>query len=138
MNCFFQWFASQDQGKGSIQFLVVLTGVLLKNGSFFIIIINFLFYGFLLWFCRNKFLVACLFIIIESMTLCFSESCGVLVAIALADMHECQPNKSLKRVNKGYFQSGDGKRQNFKDQPRSAFRFFMYNLFCIYMGYCIS
>lgn len=52
------------------------------------------------------------------------ESCGVLVAIALADMHECQPNKTGKRF-KSFFRSGDDKRQNFKDQPRSAFRFFM-------------
>lgn len=67
------------------------------------------------------------------MCLCFSESCGVLVAIALADMHECQQNKSVKRFNEGYFRSGDDKRLNFQDQPRSAFRFFMYNLFCIYL-----
>lgn len=71
------------------------------------------------------------------MSLRFSESCGVLVAIALADMHECQPNKSVKRFNKGYFRSGDDKRLNFQDQPRSAFRFFMYNLFCIYLGYIV-
>ncbi|OAY46359.1 high mobility group B protein 7 [Manihot esculenta] len=54
------------------------------------------------------------------------ENCGVLAAIALADMHECEaePKKAVKR-----FKGLNGK-QNIvegcnSDQPRSPFRFFM-------------
>ena len=53
------------------------------------------------------------------------ERCGRSVAIALADMHECESNNSLKKL-KGQRQSGNVKSQNIEDQPRSASRFFMY------------
>nr|XP_027104199.1 high mobility group B protein 3-like isoform X2 [Coffea arabica] len=59
------------------------------------------------------------------------ERCGRSVAIALADMHECESNNSLKKL-KGQRQSGNVKSQNIEDQPRSAFRFFMEELLDIH------
>ncbi|KAI5554936.1 hypothetical protein BDE02_19G047700 [Populus trichocarpa] len=54
------------------------------------------------------------------------NNCGVLVAIALADLHECEAGtkNNVKR-----FKGLDGKQnvvqQSFCDQPRSPFRLFM-------------
>ncbi|KAI5670401.1 hypothetical protein M9H77_10765 [Catharanthus roseus] len=53
------------------------------------------------------------------------EICGISVAIALSDMHECLPKKNVKILTLGDFQNGNVKGQNFQEQPRSAFRFFM-------------
>ncbi|KAL3630532.1 hypothetical protein CASFOL_023516 [Castilleja foliolosa] len=50
------------------------------------------------------------------------ESCGLSVAIALVDMHECEIEK--KKL-KSYSESGNVKKQRIQDQPRSAFRFFI-------------
>lgn len=53
----------------------------------------------------------------------------MLVAIALADMHECEPNKKeVKRfrglcASKGF---NGARERSFADQPRSAFCFFMW------------
>ena len=56
-----------------------------------------------------------------------SERCGLSVAIALLDMHECEPNRDVKR-----FRGINGKQavvnQCFADQPISPFRLFMYIL----------
>lgn len=66
--------------------------------------------------------------------ICGSESCGVSIAIALADMHECETEKELavKRfrgvcgrqsvVTESQSQSQS---HTIGDQPRSPFRFFM-------------
>ncbi|XP_071718918.1 uncharacterized protein [Rutidosis leptorrhynchoides] len=49
----------------------------------------------------------------------FCEKCGVSVAVALVDMHECD-SKNIKKLK------GDSQlEQRFRDQPRSEFRFFM-------------
>ncbi|XP_062092424.1 high mobility group B protein 2 [Humulus lupulus] len=50
--------------------------------------------------------------------------CGVSVAIALADMHDCQSSHKVKRF-KGIRASPKVKEESFWDQPRSAFSFFM-------------
>ncbi|KAJ9545835.1 hypothetical protein OSB04_025542 [Centaurea solstitialis] len=54
------------------------------------------------------------------------EGCGVSVAIALVDMHECESKKDVKRlkVEKGGNQIKE-QQLKFQDQPRSEFRFFM-------------
>ncbi|CAH9139693.1 unnamed protein product [Cuscuta epithymum] len=61
------------------------------------------------------------------------ESCGLSVAIALADLHECggkrdATNKAktqcLSKEKKG-LKSRNGEELRFQDQPRSAFRLFM-------------
>ncbi|GLT88539.1 hypothetical protein SLE2022_065590 [Rubroshorea leprosula] len=55
------------------------------------------------------------------------DRCGVTVAIALADMHQCRTdNKNVKRF-KGISQGQDQNvtKRIYPDQPRSAFRFFM-------------
>nr|GEV32398.1 high mobility group B protein 7 [Tanacetum cinerariifolium] len=56
------------------------------------------------------------------------ENCGVLVAVALVDMHECECELKKVGVKKAKGEKvemhvWDDKR--FKDQPRSEFRFFM-------------
>ncbi|XP_057506534.1 high mobility group B protein 7 [Actinidia eriantha] len=50
--------------------------------------------------------------------------CGVSVAIALADMHECESRKNAKRF-KSDFGNQNRTKQRFRDQPRSPFRLFM-------------
>ncbi|KAI8008261.1 hypothetical protein LOK49_LG07G00780 [Camellia lanceoleosa] len=50
--------------------------------------------------------------------------CGVLVAIALSDMHECKSRKNVKRF-KGEIRTQNVKDLSFQDQPRSPFRYFM-------------
>nr|GMD00537.1 CBL-interacting protein kinase 18-like [Ipomoea batatas] len=63
--------------------------------------------------------------------LCCSESCGLSVAIALADMHECGAGRVVKKAKtqcgaktrKEPSKNGDEMR--FQGQPRSAFRLFM-------------
>nr|XP_043618268.1 high mobility group B protein 7 [Erigeron canadensis] len=50
------------------------------------------------------------------------ESCGVSVAVALVDMHQCENKKGVKKL-KVKNKIVDEKR--FQDQPRSEFRFFM-------------
>ncbi|CAI9091837.1 OLC1v1026937C2 [Oldenlandia corymbosa var. corymbosa] len=53
------------------------------------------------------------------------ERCGFSVAIALADMHECESNDKVKKF-RGWPRGGSPKTTlNYEDQPRSAFRFFM-------------
>ncbi|KAH7537650.1 hypothetical protein FEM48_Zijuj03G0115300 [Ziziphus jujuba var. spinosa] len=52
--------------------------------------------------------------------------CELSVAIALADMHECGESvKDVKRFRGISWKSQTVVKQNFLDQPRSAFRFFM-------------
>ncbi|KAF9661308.1 hypothetical protein SADUNF_Sadunf19G0054600 [Salix dunnii] len=55
------------------------------------------------------------------------NSCGVLVAIALADLHECEAGtkKNVKRF-KGLNGKQNVVQQSFCEQPRSPFRLFMY------------
>ncbi|KAF8042634.1 hypothetical protein BT93_A1081 [Corymbia citriodora subsp. variegata] len=56
------------------------------------------------------------------------DTCGELVAIALADMHECEePKKEVKRFRGfcGIQKSGYVGEESAADQPRSAFCFFM-------------
>ncbi|XP_059625317.1 high mobility group B protein 3 [Cornus florida] len=53
-----------------------------------------------------------------------SHCCGVVVAIALADMHECESEKGAKRI-KGESGNQNYTDQRFQDQPRSPFLFFM-------------
>ncbi|KAK4436462.1 hypothetical protein Salat_0809900 [Sesamum alatum] len=53
------------------------------------------------------------------------ESCGLTVAIALADMHDCGRKKITKRKRKTQCGSGNIEVQRIQDQPRSAFHFFM-------------
>lgn len=58
-----------------------------------------------------------------------SDHCGRLVAIALADMHECGPNKKEVKRFRGICSSKDingVREQSIGDQPRSAFCFFMW------------
>lgn len=55
-----------------------------------------------------------------------SESCGLSVPIALYDMHECEIKENVKKKPKPHFENGNVKEQRIRDQPRSAFRFFMY------------
>ncbi|KAL0341219.1 UNVERIFIED_CONTAM: hypothetical protein Sradi_4638700 [Sesamum radiatum] len=53
------------------------------------------------------------------------ESCGLTVAIALADMHDCGIKKITKKKRKTQCGSGKIEGQRIQDQPRSAFHFFM-------------
>ncbi|XP_011084847.1 high mobility group B protein 7 [Sesamum indicum] len=53
------------------------------------------------------------------------ESCGLTVAIALVDMHECGLKKITKKKRKTQCGSGKLEGQRIQDQPRSAFHFFM-------------
>ncbi|XP_058182993.1 high mobility group B protein 7 isoform X2 [Rhododendron vialii] len=50
--------------------------------------------------------------------------CGVSVAVALADMHDCESKKNAKRF-KGECMNRNNVKQRFQDQPRSPFRLFM-------------
>ncbi|KAI8540191.1 hypothetical protein RHMOL_Rhmol09G0242600 [Rhododendron molle] len=50
--------------------------------------------------------------------------CGVSVAVALADMHECESKKNAKRF-KGECMNRSNVKQGFQEQPRSPFRLFM-------------
>ncbi|XP_052183371.1 uncharacterized protein LOC127795616 isoform X2 [Diospyros lotus] len=52
------------------------------------------------------------------------EYCGVSVAIAIADIHECEPGKDVKRF-KGPIRNQVVKEQRIQDLPRSPFCFFM-------------
>ncbi|XP_077236930.1 HMG-box (high mobility group) DNA-binding family protein [Tasmannia lanceolata] len=52
------------------------------------------------------------------------DYCGVMVAIALSDMHECEYKGRDKRL-KGADANCHVEGQIIRDQPRSAFRFFM-------------
>ncbi|XP_031382274.1 uncharacterized protein LOC116196606 isoform X2 [Punica granatum] len=76
------------------------------------------------------------------------DQCGISVAIALADMHECQPGKKeVKRfrglsANHDFIRAGG---QSFAHQPRSAFCFFIRSIIsndgcsCFdFWGYCLS
>lgn len=55
-----------------------------------------------------------------------SNNCGVSVAVALADMHECETKKEVvvKRF-RGVTGSQSVEKQSLGDQPRSSFRVFM-------------
>ncbi|XP_024971660.1 high mobility group B protein 7 [Cynara cardunculus var. scolymus] len=53
------------------------------------------------------------------------ESCGVSVAIALVDMHECESQKDVKRLKVEKEKHQIKVELRFQDQPRSEFRFFM-------------
>jgi hypothetical protein len=55
-----------------------------------------------------------------------SNNCGVSVAVALADMHECETKEEVvvKRF-RGVCGRQSVVKQSFGDQPRSPFRFFM-------------
>ncbi|KAL2558401.1 Uncharacterized protein Fot_03140 [Forsythia ovata] len=53
------------------------------------------------------------------------EQCGLLVAIALADMHECEIKKHCRKKLKSQFGIGNSNEQKIQYQPRSAFRFFI-------------
>ncbi|PWA58879.1 HMG-box (high mobility group) DNA-binding family protein [Artemisia annua] len=56
-----------------------------------------------------------------------SESCGVSVAVALVDMHECECDmkKGVKKMKAEKVEDVIWDAEKFKDQPRSEFRFFM-------------
>ncbi|MCD7455390.1 hypothetical protein HAX54_028039 [Datura stramonium] len=53
------------------------------------------------------------------------ETCGISVAIALADMHECEPRKDVKKFKCQPRSTSLVKELRLIDQPRSAFRVFM-------------
>ncbi|XP_060180438.1 high mobility group B protein 7 [Lycium barbarum] len=53
------------------------------------------------------------------------ETCGISVAIALADMHECEPRKDVQKFKCLPKNISVVKKQRLSDQPRSAFRIFM-------------
>ncbi|XP_027773459.1 uncharacterized protein LOC107022658 isoform X1 [Solanum pennellii] len=53
------------------------------------------------------------------------ETCGVSVAIALADMHECEPRKIVKKLKCQPRSRTIVKGKRLIHQPRSAFRIFM-------------
>ncbi|CAN4097590.1 unnamed protein product [Withania somnifera] len=53
------------------------------------------------------------------------DTCGVSVAIALADMHQCEPRKDVKKLKCQPRSRSIVKEQRLIDQPRSAFRIFM-------------
>ncbi|XP_073137764.1 WEB family protein At2g40480-like [Henckelia pumila] len=53
------------------------------------------------------------------------ENCGLSVAIALADMHDCGIEKNVPKKLKSRCEDGDFMGQRIQDQPRSAFHFFM-------------
>ncbi|KAJ7965119.1 high mobility group B protein 7 [Quillaja saponaria] len=53
------------------------------------------------------------------------NNCGVSVAVALADMHECEPMKDVKRFRGVNSKQQSIPKQNFGDQPISPFRLFM-------------
>ncbi|KAF5790433.1 putative chromatin remodeling & transcriptional activation HMG family [Helianthus annuus] len=49
-------------------------------------------------------------------------SCGVSIAIALADMHECESKRDVKKPKVEFQIEVE---QRFQNEPRSEFRFFM-------------
>uniref|UniRef100_M1CU57 DNA binding protein n=1 Tax=Solanum tuberosum TaxID=4113 RepID=M1CU57_SOLTU len=53
------------------------------------------------------------------------ETCGISVAIALADMHECEPRKDVKKLKCQPRSRNIVKEKRLIHQPRSAFRIFM-------------
>ncbi|KAG2730598.1 hypothetical protein I3843_01G296000 [Carya illinoinensis] len=53
------------------------------------------------------------------------NSCGVSVAIALADLHECETKKVVVQRFRGVSERPNVVKPTFGDQPRSAFRVFM-------------
>lgn len=57
--------------------------------------------------------------------ICCSQSCEVLVPIALADMHECERKKEVKRFRGVCEKPAVLKRGSGDHQVRSPFRFFM-------------
>lgn len=54
-----------------------------------------------------------------------SEKCGLLVAIALTDMHECEIKKLSTKKLKSQFGIRNSNGLKIQYQPRSAFRLFM-------------
>ncbi|KAF7830888.1 high mobility group B protein 7 [Senna tora] len=52
------------------------------------------------------------------------ERCGISVAVALADMHQCEPDKGVKRF-RGINVNHHVPNHSFGDQPISPFRLFM-------------
>lgn len=52
------------------------------------------------------------------------DECGVSVAVALMDMHECNAKKDVKKL-KGNSKPLISKENNIPEQPRSPFVFFM-------------
>ncbi|KAG2730600.1 hypothetical protein I3760_01G302100 [Carya illinoinensis] len=55
----------------------------------------------------------------------FRKCCGVSVAIALADLHECETKKVVVQRFRGVSERPNVVKPTFGDQPRSAFRVFM-------------
>ncbi|XP_038719899.1 high mobility group B protein 7 isoform X2 [Tripterygium wilfordii] len=53
------------------------------------------------------------------------DGCGISVAVALADMHECETEKEEVKRFKGVCAKQNVIDQSCNDQPRSAFRLFM-------------
>ncbi|XP_040996375.1 high mobility group B protein 7 [Juglans microcarpa x Juglans regia] len=53
------------------------------------------------------------------------NSCGVSVAIALADLHECETKKVVVQRFRGVSERQNVVKPTFGDQPRSPFRVFM-------------
>ncbi|KAM3308966.1 high mobility group B protein 7 [Capsicum chacoense] len=53
------------------------------------------------------------------------ETCGISVAIALADMHQCESRKDAKKLKCQLRNRSIAEEQRLIDQPRSAFRIFM-------------
>ncbi|XP_073041697.1 WEB family protein At2g40480-like [Primulina eburnea] len=53
------------------------------------------------------------------------ENCGLSVAIALADMHDCGIKKNVTKKLKSSCEDVEFMGQRIQDQPRSAFHFFM-------------
>lgn len=114
-----QWRILREPAKGFMQFVVLLTEALSRSGNLDV------------HFCAHSFLflywVVNFDLVPDFFNACYSENCGVLAAIALADMHECEaePKKAVKR-----FKGLNGKRNIVEgcnsDQPRSPFRFFMF------------
>ncbi|XP_073282334.1 high mobility group B protein 7 [Primulina huaijiensis] len=54
-----------------------------------------------------------------------SENCGLSVAIALADMHDCGIKNNVTKKLKSSCEDVEFMGQRIQDQPRSAFHFFM-------------
>ncbi|XP_051121264.1 WEB family protein At2g40480-like isoform X2 [Andrographis paniculata] len=54
-----------------------------------------------------------------------SESCGTMVAIVLADMHDCGDVKNTRKKQRIECGSGEVERERIENQPRSSFHFFM-------------
>ncbi|KAI3705681.1 hypothetical protein L1987_75922 [Smallanthus sonchifolius] len=52
-------------------------------------------------------------------------SCGISIAIALADMHECESKMEVRKLKVEEVGFRFEVEQRFRDEPRSEFRFFM-------------